>query len=200
MNAPRHAESAHHDGPTGGRRETPDERSDRNWNDILQELRVSLTGTQLIGGFLLAVAFQPRFVELDDYQLGLYLVLVVLAGLATVVGLAPVTLHRALFRRQAKDRVVRTGDRLLIANLVVVALLLVGVTSLVFDLALGRTAGLVVLVLGAIVLFGLWFVLPRLHVAGLRGDGDGDGRSNDAGPSPAGDDAASDEEAATTNR
>ena len=183
MNAPRHVESAHHDGPTGGRRETPDERSDRNWNDILQELRVSLTGTQLIGGFLLAVAFQPRFVELDDYQLGLYLVLVVLAGLATVVGLAPVTLHRALFRRQAKDRVVRTGDRLLIANLVVVALLLVGVTSLVFDLALGRTAGVVVLVLGAIVLFGLWFVLPRLHVAGLRGDGDRDADSTSASAS-----------------
>ena len=180
MNAPRHAESAQHDGPTGGRRETPDERSDRNWNDILQELRVSLTGTQLIGGFLLAVAFQPRFVELDSYQLGLYLILVVLAGLATVVGLAPVTLHRALFRRQAKDRVVRTGDRLLIANLVVVALLLVGVTSLVFDLALGRTAGLVVLVLGAIVLFGLWFVLPRLHVAGLRDGGDRDAEDRDA--------------------
>ena len=197
MNAPRHAESAHHDGPTGGRRETPDERSDRNWNDILQELRVSLTGTQLIGGFLLAVAFQPRFVELDGYQLGLYLILVVLAGLATVVGLAPVTLHRALFRRQAKDRVVRTGDRLLIANLVVVALLLVGVTSLVFDLALGRTAGLVVLVLGAIVLFGLWFVLPRLHVAGLRGDGssgNADSTSTSASDSDSDSDSASEEE------
>lgn len=171
MNAPRHAESAYHDGPSGGRRETPDERSDRNWNDILQELRVSLTGTQLIGGFLLAVAFQPRFTDLDGYQLGLYLILVVLAGLATVVGLAPVTLHRALFRRQAKDRVVRTGDRLLIANLVVVALLLIGVTSLVFDLALGRAAGLVVLALGAVVVIGLWFVLPRLHVADLPGAG-----------------------------
>ena len=199
MNAPRHVESAHHDGPTGGRRETPDERSDRNWNDILQELRVSLTGTQLIGGFLLAVAFQPRFVELDGYQLGLYLVLVVLAGLATVVGLAPVTLHRALFRRQAKDRVVRTGDRLLIANLVVVALLLVGVTSLVFDLALGRTAGLVVLVLGAIVLFGLWFVLPRLHVAGLRGDestGNADSTSASDSDSDSDSDSASEEEPA----
>lgn len=171
MDASRHAEAAHYDGPPGGRRETPDERSDRNWNDILQELRVSLTGTQLIGGFLLAVAFQPLFVELDGYQLGLYLTLVVLAGLATVVGLAPVTLHRALFRRQAKERVVYTGDRLLIANLVVVALLLVGVTSLVFDLALGRAAGVIVLVLGAVVLTGLWFVLPRLHLVGLRGGG-----------------------------
>ncbi|WP_448006556.1 DUF6328 family protein [Agromyces bauzanensis] len=166
MNAPRHADTPHRD----GRSETPNERSDRNWNDILQELRVSLTGTQLIGGFLLAVAFQPRFAELDGYQLTLYLVLVALAGLATVIGLAPVTLHRALFRRQAKERVVRTGDRLLIANLIVVALLVVGVTSLVFDFALSRATGLVALGVGAVVLVGLWVVLPRLHLAGLGGD------------------------------
>lgn len=170
MNAARHADAVHDD----GRDETPNERSDRNWNDILQELRVALTGTQLIGGFLLAVAFQPRFEELDPYQLALYLVLVALAGLATVIGLAPVTLHRTLFRRQAKERVVRTGDRLLIANLIVVALLVVGVTSLVFDLALNRAAGLVALGVGAAVLIGLWVVLPRLHVAGLGGRDDAD--------------------------
>ncbi|GAA4380076.1 DUF6328 family protein [Agromyces bauzanensis] len=169
MNAPRHADNAHRD----GRSETPNERSDRNWNDILQELRVSLTGTQLIGGFLLAVAFQPRFAELDGYQLTLYLVLVALAGLATVVGLAPVTLHRALFRRQAKERVVRTGNLLLIANLIVVALLVVGVTSLVFDIALSRTAGFVALGVGTVVLIGIWIVVPRLHLADLDG-GDGD--------------------------
>jgi hypothetical protein len=148
-----------------GRNETPTERSDRNWNDILQELRVALTGTQLIGGFLLAVAFQPRFEELDGYQLTLYLVLVALAGLATVIGLAPVTLHRALFRRHAKERVVRAGNLLLIAHLVVVALLVVGVTSLIFDLALNRVAGLVALGIGAIILAGLWLVLPRLQAA-----------------------------------
>jgi hypothetical protein len=149
-----------------GRHETPNERSDRNWNDILQELRVALTGTQLIGGFLLAVAFQPRFEELDRYQLGLYLTLVALAGLATVIGLAPVTLHRTLFRRQAKERVVRTGNRLLIAHLVVVAMLVLGVTSLVFDLALSRVAGLVALGVGAVILIGIWFVLPRLQATG----------------------------------
>ncbi len=127
--------------PWDGRDETPNERSDRNWSDILQELRVALTGTQLIGGFLLAVAFQPRFEELDSYQLTLYLMLVALAGLATVVGLAPVTLHRTLFRHQVKERVVRTGNRLLIAHLVVVALLVIGVTSLIFDFAVSRAAG-----------------------------------------------------------
>ena len=172
MNTARHAgpigsesPSRRDDIPADGRDETPNERSDRNWNDILQELRVALTGTQLIGGFLLAVAFQPRFEDLDDYQLVIYLILVGLAGLATVIGLAPVTLHRTLFRRQVKERVVRTGNRLLIAHLVVVALLVVGVTSLVFDIALDRTAGLLALGVGAVVVVGLWFVFPRMQAA-----------------------------------
>ena len=151
--------------PWDGRDETSTERSDRNWSDILQELRVALTGTQLIGGFLLAVAFQQRFEELDSYQLTLYLVLVTLAGLATIVGLAPVTLHRTLFRHQVKERVVRTGNRLLIAHLAVVALLVIGVTSLIFDFAVSRAAGLIALVVGAIVLVVLWLVLPRMQEA-----------------------------------
>jgi len=170
MNAPRHADAAGPDAPSqldvdrgDGRRETPTERSDRNWAEILQELRVALTGTQLMSGFLLAVAFQPRFTDLDDYQFGLYLVLVALAGLATVVGLAPVTLHRALFGRRVKDRVVRTGNRLFIAHLAVVGLLVVGVTGLIFDFAMGRTAGITALTVGAVVVIALWIVLPRLE-------------------------------------
>ncbi len=151
--------------PGDGRNETANQRSDRNWNEILQELRVALTGTQLIGGFLIAVAFQPRFDELDEYQLRLYLVLVSLAGLATVIGLAPVTLHRALFRRKVKERLVLTGNRLLVAHLVVVGLLLVGVTSLVFDVAVSRPAGWWALGIGAVIVFGAWVVLPLLRAA-----------------------------------
>jgi hypothetical protein len=165
MNA-RHADPPNADAdPDDGRDETPNERSDRNWADILQELRVALTGTQLIGGFLLAVAFQPRFEDLDDYQLTLYLILVSMAGLATVIGLAPVTLHRTLFRRQVKERVVRTGNRLLIAHLVVVALLVIGVTGFVFDWALSRAAGLIAFGVGTVVLVLLWIVLPRMQRA-----------------------------------
>ena len=132
---------------------------------------MALTGTQLIGGFLLAVAFQPRFLELDGYQLTLYLVLVALAGLATIVGLAPVTLHRTLFRRQVKERVVRTGNRLLVAQVSVVALLVLGVTSFVFDFALSRLAGFIAFVIGAVVLVLLWVVLPRVRAVKDAGDG-----------------------------
>lgn len=48
-----------------GRDESPSERADRNWYEVLQELRVMQTGTQILTGFLLALAFQPAFADLD---------------------------------------------------------------------------------------------------------------------------------------
>lgn len=144
------------------RSETPFERADRNWNEILQEARVIQTCTQIIGGFLLAVAFQPRFTEVDDYQLTIYLILVSLAGLATALGLALVTMHRRFFGKQQKIRVVQVGNRLLILNLIVVAVLASLVTSLIFDFVFSRTAGFVALAIGLVVTFGLWALTPRL--------------------------------------
>ena len=151
----------HDDVSDDGRSETPNERADRNWNEILQELRVAQTGTQILGAFLLAVAFQPRFEDLDEYQVTLYLVLVGMAGIAAAIGLAPVSLHRAYFGRGQKARIVRVGSRLLVADLVVLAALAAGVTSLIFDFVLGRVAGLVTLGVGLVVVVLLWAVLPR---------------------------------------
>ncbi len=56
-----------------GRDETEAERLDRNWAEILQELRVVQTGTQILTGFLLTLVFQQRFTELDPYQVEIYL-------------------------------------------------------------------------------------------------------------------------------
>lgn len=147
-----------------GRDETPNERADRNWNEILQELRVAQTGAQILSGFLLAVAFQPRFTELDQYQLVLYLILVVLAGVAAVLGLAPVTLHRTYFGQRQKVKIVKIGSRLLVAHIVVVALLAAGVTGLIFDFTVGRIAGHVALAIGLVLVVILWAVVPRLGI------------------------------------
>ena len=145
-----------------GRDETANERADRNWDELMQELRVMQTGTQVLSGFLLAVAFQPRFTELDPLQVGLYLVLVGLAALATILALAPVGMHRSLFGRRRKPELVRIAARLVKANLVVVGILSVGVTVLGFDFALDRAVAVVVLIVGAVVVLGLWLVLPLL--------------------------------------
>lgn len=143
-----------------GRDETPNQRADRNWSDLLQEVRVSQTSTQIIGGFLLAVAFQQRFLDLDQYQKTLYLVLVGLAGLASALALALVMLHRRHFATLRKANVVVTGDRLLKLNLVIVSVLTAGVTSLIFDFTLGRVAGWVAMGVSLLVIFGLWVFTP----------------------------------------
>ncbi|MGX1934849.1 DUF6328 family protein [Microbacterium resistens] len=143
-----------------GRDETRTERADRNWIELLQEFRVLQTGTQILTGFLLAVVFQPRFQELDALQLTTYIVLVGLAAAATMVALTPVGIHRALFGRRRKPDLVRIAARAMTAALVILALLTVGVTALIVDVALGRTAGIVALVVASLVVVVLWAVLP----------------------------------------
>jgi len=158
MNANESAADARRD----GRDETVTERSDRNWTEILQELRVIQTGTQILTGFLLTLAFQSRFTELDQYQVVLYLALVSAAMLATALALSPVSLHRALFGRKAKPQLVTASDRLLKVTLVVVSLTLVGTAMLIFDVVVGRSAGLIAGILAATIAISLWVVLPTL--------------------------------------
>jgi hypothetical protein len=147
--------------PGDGRRESENERADRNWDELMQELRVMQTGTQILTGFLLAVAFQPRFTDLDGFQVALYLVLVVLADFSSLLALAPVALHRMFFARRRKPRLVTVAGRIVAADLVVIGLLSVGVTMLVFDVALGRVAGIAAVVIGSVIVVGLLIALPR---------------------------------------
>lgn len=140
--------------------ETPDERNDREWTEMLQELRVIQTGTQILGGFLLAVAFQERFQELDGFQLGIYLALVVMAVAATILALTPMSLHRALFRQHAKEQIVRTTNWLIIGVLVIVGATLAGTALLIVDLVAGRDLGLTAGVAVAAVILVAWLVFP----------------------------------------
>ncbi|WP_129586659.1 DUF6328 family protein [Microterricola viridarii] len=161
-----------HEQPDGG---SPDagerfssKRLDRNWNELLQELRVVQTGTQVITGFLLAAVFQSRFTELDTFQLTTYLCLVVTSVLTTIVGLAPVSLHRYLFRKRAKEMVVAYADRFARLTLVGVAVTVVGIALLIFDFVLGRVWGITVAAAVALLLVVGWIIVPQLARADDR--------------------------------
>lgn len=150
----------HHAEEANGRRETRLERYDRNWNELLQELRVTQTGIQVLFGFLLILPFQTTFADLGRLERGLYLVVFGLIALSTLFNLAPVSAHRLLFQRDRKDDIVRIGDRFAKAGLICLALALVGATMLVVDLVMGPVtgiiAGCVLLVIAAV----LWFAVP----------------------------------------
>ena len=129
--------------PTDGRDESVNERMDRNWIELLQELRVTQTGTQILTGFLLSIAFQQRFADLSRAQHRTYLVLVLVAVLTTALALAPVNLHRGLFREHAKVEVVRTAHIMLRMALIGVAAVLIGTVLLIFDVVAGRSPALI---------------------------------------------------------
>jgi len=151
--------------------ESARERVNRNWNEILQELRVIQAGTQIITGFLLAAALQARFEDLDPVALVIYLVLVGVAVLTTILGLTPVMLHRRLFRLGAKESLVRLGDAFATMTLVGVAVTLVGIVLLIVDLSLGLTAGIVAAGIAAVVIATLWGLLPGVtRRRALRGE------------------------------
>lgn len=125
-----------------GRNETREERMDRNWGELLQELRVLQTGVQILAGLLLTLPFQERFTTLDDYQVGLYLTNVVVASLTTACILVPVSIHRRLFRKRLKEKLVTSANLLTKFALAGIGLLSAGTAALVFDIVAGRTAGL----------------------------------------------------------
>lgn len=156
-------DAGHSDGM--GERETEKQRIDRNWNELLQELRVVQTGTQIITGFLLTAVFQSRFEELDTFQLVTYLLLVVTSILTTIVGLAPVSLHRYLFRKKAKDKVLAHADRFARLMLVGVAVTVVGIALLIFDFVLGRVWGVAVAALTTVIVLMVWIAVPRKALA-----------------------------------
>lgn len=128
-------------GPTG-RNETREEQLDRNWAELLQELRVLQTGVQILAGFLLTLPFQERFGDLDRFQVTLYLVNVVIAALTTAFILSPVSVHRRLFRKRLKEALVSSADTITKIALAGIALLSAGTAALVFDVTAGRQAGL----------------------------------------------------------
>ena len=125
-----------------GRNETREEQLDRNWAELLQELRVLQTGVQILAGFLLTLPFQQRFEELDDFQVNLYLINVVVAALTTAFILLPVSVHRRLFRKRLKETLVSSADAITKIALAGIALLSTGTAALVFDVTAGRSAGM----------------------------------------------------------
>ncbi|SDT82849.1 hypothetical protein SAMN05216371_7656 [Streptomyces sp. TLI_053] len=147
-----------------GRRESADERADRRWNDLLQEVRVAQTGSQILFGFLLSVVFMPRFAQLGAFDRGLYVLTVVLGALATGALTAPVSYHRLFAGHQLKPQLVEAAARLVAIGLVLLALTIGTALLLLLRVATGSAAA--AWIAGAVMAWfaACWLLLPVLHL------------------------------------
>ena len=142
------------------RDETDAERYDRNWSELIQELRVAQTGVQVLAGFLLTIPFSSRFGDIGDAHRLVYLVAFALAVATVGLMTAPVALHRFLFGRHEKDVLVRVGGVVATCGMAAMGLTLVTVVVLIFGVVVSDAAGLVA---GAAVLVfyaAVWVILP----------------------------------------
>ena len=153
------------------RGETPLQRADRAYGEILQEVRVAQTGVQILFAFLLALAFQARFASITDFQRNVYAVTLMLCAAATALLIAPAAFHRVVYRRRLKLHLVHAATRLALSGLVLLMLSLVSAVLLILDVVFG--AGPAVIMASGTFgwFFTWWFVLPawsRIRHAGAE--------------------------------
>jgi uncharacterized protein DUF6328 len=142
------------------RTETETERLDRNWSQLLQELRVAQTGVQVLTGFLLTLPFQQRFTQLDSTMRTVYLVTAACSIGSTALLVAPVGMHRLLFRRHRMKNVVASAHSYAITGLLLLAIALAGVATVIFDAVAGPTAAWIAGGCALVALIAVWFFLP----------------------------------------
>ena len=144
------------------RDESKAHRVDRNYAELLQELRVVETGVQILFAFLLGIAFQQRFTQTDTFQRTVYVVTLIATAVTAILVVAPVALHRFTFHEGTKDELVADTNRLAIAGMATLAVAILGSVLLVLDFVVGRPFAVTVTAVLASVTATLWLVLP-LH-------------------------------------
>jgi len=155
--------------PETGRDETEHERIDRNLQEMIGELRVALPGVQVLFAFLLVVPFNQRFAEVTSLQQAIYFITLLTTAAASVCLIAPSAHHRIEFRQQDKEHIVRTGNRIIVLGLALLAVAMTGAVVFITDVLYQATTVYIVGAAAAAAFAVVWFLIPLRRVAGGRG-------------------------------
>ncbi|GAA1568611.1 DUF6328 family protein [Kribbella sancticallisti] len=136
------------------------ERLDRHWNELLQELRLAQTGTQILFAFLLSIAFQPRFQDADNFTHDVFAVTLIASAFAVGLLLAPVAFHRIVFQKRLRDQMIPIAHHLASGGMALLVVAMCGGVLLAIDVVLSRTIAVVIVAVVALWFIGFWYVLP----------------------------------------
>ncbi|MCW3816763.1 DUF6328 family protein [Micromonospora sp. DR5-3] len=159
-------------------KETEKQRWQRNFADLLQELRVAQTGVQILFAFLLTLPFSNGFTRTTGFQKHVYIVSLLAAAAATAMIISPVAFHRALFRQGRKPELVRYAHLMATGGLAFMLISMVSAVLLITDFVLSRPVALVLSALTAVWFLVFWLILPFAR----RNWGDGDIDDEDDDP------------------
>jgi len=142
------------------RHETEKQRWDRNFADLLQELRVAQTGVQILFAFLLTLPFSNGFPRTTAFQKDVYVVALLGAAASAALIIAPVAFHRALFRQGRKPELVRYAHRMLTGGLAFMLISMVSSVLLITDFLLGLGVAITLTALAGAFFLTFWAAIP----------------------------------------
>jgi hypothetical protein len=142
------------------RNETDKHRWDRNFADLLQELRVTQTGIQVLFAFLLTIPFSNGFPKTTAFQKDIYLVALLSAAAAAAMIIAPVAFHRALFRQGRKPELVRNAHQMATGGLAFLLISMVSSVLLISDYMFAWPMTVIFTAATALFFLSLWVAYP----------------------------------------
>ncbi|MDG4799223.1 DUF6328 family protein [Micromonospora sp. WMMD980] len=141
-------------------KESEKQRWQRNFADLLQELRVAQTGVQILFAFLLTMPFSNAFGRTTEFQRDVYVVALLAAAAAAAMIISPVAFHRALFRQGRKPELVRFAHRMATGGLFFMLIAMVSAVLLVTDFVLPRPIAFLLSAVTGVWFLIFWAVLP----------------------------------------
>ena len=162
-------------------RETEKQRWQRNFADLLQELRVAQTGVQILFAFLLTLPFSNGFPRTSEFQKDVYVVALLTAAASAALIISPVAFHRALFRQGRKPELVKHAHSMASGGLGFMLVSMVSSVLLVADFILPRPIAFVLAGVSGAWFLLFWAALPFLRRERWTMDEDGTDDEDDDG-------------------
>jgi hypothetical protein len=147
---------------SGGSSESPEERTNRNFIELLQGFRVAVTGVQVLFAFLLTVPFAPGFSRVPASDRRIYFLSLAAAALASLFYIAPVAQHRILFRQGMKEQLVKRANLYGLIGTLALGVSITAATLLVVDYLFDGALPIVAASVTAALALWLWFVEPAI--------------------------------------
>ena len=136
------------------------EKRDQELIELLNEIRVGLSGASVLFGFLLVVPFSAAWEQTTSEMKAAYVVSFLMTLIAVVALMAPTVYHRLRWRERNKERMLRAANHSTIVGMTALALAMTAGVFLVIDSVVSQGWAVVMTIATAAVFVGLWLVVP----------------------------------------
>jgi hypothetical protein len=131
-----------------------------NMNEMLQELRILLQGSQFLTAFLVILPFSARFSAIVRAEKWVYVATFLCSLVSLVLFSAPAVHHRLLRPLQNRVAFKDFASRMMVIGLVPLTMALVLMTQLVTSEVIGELPATGLAGVIALFIVGVWWILP----------------------------------------